>query len=284
MWRRVAVVATGCAQLVGAAVVVVVVGGSVVVGASVVVGGGCVSVGAVAGGCVSVGAVAGGCAGGVGDTVGAREVVVVVGGTLVVVVSVGGTVVVVVAFGGTVVVVVGGVVVVVDDAPETALMRAVMVEGEGFGTWAPAGRKPTVISWALASLSSVGLPLATVPVVDVKFGQDSTTTNPGLPASGVPLAQVCPLVSSVFPGYCTVMEVRVSPGYSDTNFPSVAFPPDSELFTGEMVTTPVPFAVRPVVVLAFAGRLGSIVPHTSMARAACHVSDVVGDPAEDNSG
>jgi hypothetical protein len=276
------------AQLVGVvSVVVVVVGGSVVAGGCVSVGavaGGCVSVGAVAGGCVSVGAVAGCCGAGVGDTVGGRVVVVVVGGTLVVVVVVGGTVVVVV--GGTVVVVVRGVVVVVvvDGGPEIALMRAVMVEGGGFGTCAPAGRNPTVINWALANLSSLGLPLVAVPVVDVKFGQDSTTTNPGLPASGVPLGQVCPLVSRVLPGYCSEVEVTVSPGYSDTNFPSVAFAPDSELFLGEMVTTPVPFVVRPVVVLVFAGRLGSILPHTSTARAACHVSDVVGDPAEDKSG
>ena len=213
-------------------------------------------------------------------------VVVVVGGTLVVVVDFGGTVVVVVVVGGTVVVVAPGVVVVVVVAggPETALMRAVMVAGEGFGTWAPAGRKPMVISWALANLSSLGSPLATVPVVDVKLGQDSTTTNPCLPASGVPLGQVCPLVCRLFPGYCSVVEVRVSPGYPDTNFPRVALSPDSELFLGEMVTTPVPFVVRPVVVLVFAGRLGSIVPHTSMARAACHVSEVVGDPAEDKSG
>ncbi|HEX4216744.1 MAG TPA: hypothetical protein VHZ02_00115 [Acidimicrobiales bacterium] len=194
----------------------------------------------------------------------------------------GGTVVVV-AF-GRVVVVVRGVVVVVVDVPETALRRALIVECEGFGTRAPAGRKPTVINWALANFTSPGFPLASVPVVDVKFGQDSTTTNACLPASGVPFAHVCPLVSRLFPGYCTVVEVKVSPGYSDTNFPSVAFPPDSELFTGEMVTTPLPSVVRPVVAPFFAGRFGAMVPHRSKARAACHVSAVVGEPADVKSG
>ena len=62
----------------------------------------------------------------------------------------------------------------------------------------------------------------------------------------------------------------------------MALLPDSELFFGAMVTTPLPSATRPVVaLLVLAGRFGSNVPHTLMPRPAYQVCDVVGGPADE---
>lgn len=72
--------------------------------------------------------------------------------------------------------------------------------------------------------------------------------------------------------------------YSETNLPSTAFPPDSDLFLGATVITPVPSVVKPAVALASVGRLGCMVPHMSMPKATCHVSDVVGAPADEELG
>ena len=93
-----------------------------------------------------------------------------------------------------------------------------------------------------------------------------------------------PLVRRTLPGYCRVVELRTSPLYSETNLPSTAFPPDSELFLGATVITPVPSVVKPLVELGLAGRLGCKVPHMSMPRATCHVSEVVGAPADEEVG
>ena len=89
---------------------------------------------------------------------------------------------------------------------------------------------------------------------------------------------------SAFPGYLKVVDVRVRPLYSETNLPSTAFPPDSDLFLGATVITPVPSVVKPEVELVSAGRLGCMVPQMSVPKATCHVSEVVGAPADDELG
>ena len=64
--------------------------------------------------------------------------------------------------------------------------------------------------------------------------------------------------------------------------PSVALLPDSELFLGLTVTTPLPLARSPVVDLfVLAGRFGSKVPQTLIPRPTYQVCDVVGGPDED---
>ncbi len=63
----------------------------------------------------------------------------------------------------------------------------------------------------------------------------------------------------------------------------MALPPDSELFFGAMVRTPLPSAVSPVfLVLVLAGRAGCMVPQMSMPSAACQTWLVVGGPAEED--
>ncbi len=57
------------------------------------------------------------------------------------------------------VVVVPGAVVVVVEAPEAAVIRLVIVEAGGLGTFAPADTKAMVIIWLLANLTWSGLPL-----------------------------------------------------------------------------------------------------------------------------
>lgn len=207
---------------------------------------------------------------------------VVVGGVVVVVgavVDVG----VVVEVAGAVVDVPGAVVVVVE-APEAAVIKLVMVDAGGLGTLASADTKAMVIICPLAKWTWVGFPLTSVPVFDSKLGHVFTVTNPCLPACGVPLGHVSPLLRSDFPGYCRVVELRTSPLYSETNLPSTALPPDSELFLGATVITPVPSVVKPVVELGSAGRLGCNRPQMSIPEATCHVSDVVGAPADDELG
>ena len=158
----------------------------------------------------------------------------------------------------------------------------VMTRGGGLGTVAVAGTKAMVISWPFWNNRSWGGPLVSVPVLELKLDQLSTITTPGLPASGVPLGHTSPLVQTCLPGYCKVEALSPRPLYPWTNLPSVAFFPDSELFFGWMVTTPLPLAVRPVVaVLVLAGRLGCMVPQISIPNAANHCCEVVGGPAEE---
>ena len=118
--------------------------------------------------------------------------------------------------------------------------------------------------------------------MDSKLGQLLTITTPGLPASGDPLGHTSPLLRAAVPGYWSVEDVSSRPLYPLTNFPSMAFAPDSELFLGSMVRTPLPLAVKPVVApLVLAGRLGFIVPQMSMPSAANQVCCVVGGPEDD---
>src|ERR1700677_691349 len=178
----------------------------------------------------------------------------VVGGAVVAVV--GGAVVAVVG-GAVVAVVAPGVVVVLTDPWVTLVMSCSMARAGGLGTVAVAGTKAMVMSWAVANFRSWGAPLVSVPwPFDSKLGQLTTMTTPGLPASGVPLAQTSPLVMVDLPGYWRLDDESSSPLYPETNLPRVALAPESALVFGEMVRTPSPLATSPVPAL-LAGRLGS---------------------------
>jgi hypothetical protein len=116
-------------------------------------------------------------------------VVVVEVGAVVAVVEVGAVVAVVVEVGAVVAVVVEVV------APcDSEVRRLVMTEAGGFGTVAVAGTKAMVTSWPFSKRRLWGAPLVSVPLPLVsKFGQLTTMTTPGLPASGVPLGHTSPL-------------------------------------------------------------------------------------------
>ena len=116
---------------------------------------------------------------------------------------------------------------------------------------AVAGTNAMVISCPLANRRSWGSPLVSVPLpFDAKLGQLTTMTTPGLLASGVPFGQTSPLVYAVLPGYCRVDEVSRAPCTRRRTCPAWHCRPDSELFFGAMVTTPLPLATMPVWVLA----------------------------------
>jgi hypothetical protein len=160
---------------------------------------------------------------------------------------------------------------------------AAMVVAGGFGTVEVAGTNAMVTSCPFSHSRSSGGPLVSVPFpFDSKLFQLSTMTTPGFPWSGVPFGQIAPLFHACLPGYCNVDEDNSSPLYPETNLPRVAFAPDSELFSGAMVTTPWAPAVNPVCfVLVLGGRGGCIVPQMSIPRAACQTWLVVGGPDEE---
>ena len=169
--------------------------------------------------------------------------------------------------------------------PLMAPMSARLVLPGGLGSDAPAGTKPTVMSWRFCSFKSFGWEEELPPVssswlfldVFVESTQVRTRISPFFPASGVPLAHVSPLTSSVPVGYFSAVLVRVSPEYSDANLPRVALFPASLLDLGAMSRTPLPVVVRPEVEpWGLAVSAGCVVPQMSKASPACQVCPTVG--------
>jgi hypothetical protein len=97
----------------------------------------------------------------------------------------------VVVVAGVVVVVTGAVVGVVDpDCDATSI--AEMVVCDGFFGVEPAGRKPTVTNELAVSRTLAGS-VVSVGVFVAKLRQKAITTEPVLPASGLPAGQASPL-------------------------------------------------------------------------------------------
>ena len=104
-----------------------------------------------------------------------------------------------------------------------------------------------------------------------------------LPASGVLLAQVSPfwkVFCDLLPGRTSSVEVRVSPGYPETNLPSTAFFPASVSDLGATVSTPLPVVKIPrpdlEAVVALEASEGCVAPQMLKLIPAYQVVEVVG--------
>jgi hypothetical protein len=84
----------------------------------------------------------------------------------------------------------------------------------GLGTEVPDGTNATVISCPSASLTAPGSWTTTglFEPGGVKYGHILISSWPCLPASGVPVGHVWPLVYFVLPGICSVLDVNTNLG------------------------------------------------------------------------